>query len=216
MGYAARPRRAVARIRPRAQAFRDRRFVRAAAIHVATRFFQLRYVQILARLAEESPGGVRASAVPFLCAHEDILVFSRAGTAKNARHRMTYNPQGTVPCHRIEAGKKGRTSHRGEGPRRRITCRQEQLSQERSRVRRKKRASRTRRKTARASRVSRLDVFKRRRFDHGFLYGIGDDWRGGEAARTSILSGSRTTRPSSLSRKVGSHKMSAWSNDPVD
>ena len=58
------------------------------------------------------PGAFAQAPYRFLCAHEDILVFSRAGTAKNARHRMTYNPQGTVACHRIEAGKKGRTSHR--------------------------------------------------------------------------------------------------------
>lgn len=34
-----------------------------------------------------------------LTEHEDVLVFSRGGTAKNSKNPMKYNPQGLVPCH---------------------------------------------------------------------------------------------------------------------
>lgn len=47
----------------------------------------------------------------FLTEHEDILVFSMAGTAKNAKVRMKYNPQGVVACERICRGK-GHSDHR--------------------------------------------------------------------------------------------------------
>jgi site-specific DNA-methyltransferase (adenine-specific) len=47
----------------------------------------------------------------FLTEHEDIIVFSSAGTAKNAKNRMTYNPQGTIKCYKICKGK-GSSDHR--------------------------------------------------------------------------------------------------------
>jgi site-specific DNA-methyltransferase (adenine-specific) len=47
----------------------------------------------------------------FLTEHEDILVFSRGGVSKNAKLRMTYNPQGTKPCHKVVRGK-GHSDHR--------------------------------------------------------------------------------------------------------
>ena len=47
----------------------------------------------------------------FLTEHEDVLVFSNGGTSKNARDRMTYNPQGTMPCHKVVKGK-GHSDHR--------------------------------------------------------------------------------------------------------
>jgi site-specific DNA-methyltransferase (adenine-specific) len=40
----------------------------------------------------------------FMNEHEDILVFSKGGTAKNAKNRMVYNPQGLEDTYRIESG----------------------------------------------------------------------------------------------------------------
>ena len=47
----------------------------------------------------------------FLTEHEDILVFSDGGTSKNAKTRMTYNPQGVRSCEKICKGK-GHSDHR--------------------------------------------------------------------------------------------------------
>jgi site-specific DNA-methyltransferase (adenine-specific) len=48
----------------------------------------------------------------FLTEHEDVLVFSpQGGVSENARVRMKYTPQGTVPCHKIVKGK-GHSDHR--------------------------------------------------------------------------------------------------------
>lgn len=47
----------------------------------------------------------------FLTEHEDVLVFSQGGTSKNAKVRMTYNPQGTRSCERVCKGK-GHSDHR--------------------------------------------------------------------------------------------------------
>lgn len=47
----------------------------------------------------------------FLSEHEDILVFSKGGTAKNAKNRMKYNPQGLVDCNKVMKGK-GASAHR--------------------------------------------------------------------------------------------------------
>lgn len=47
----------------------------------------------------------------FLTEHEDILVFSDGGVSKNAKRRMTYNPQGTRQCERVCRGK-GHSDHR--------------------------------------------------------------------------------------------------------
>lgn len=48
----------------------------------------------------------------FLTEHEDVLIFSpEGGVSKNAKIRMTYNPQGTQPCHKIVKGK-GHSDHR--------------------------------------------------------------------------------------------------------
>ena len=47
----------------------------------------------------------------FLTEHEDILIFSKAGTAKNAKIRMKYNPQGLKDCNKVCRGK-GHSDHR--------------------------------------------------------------------------------------------------------
>ena len=47
----------------------------------------------------------------FLTEHEDVLVFSRGGTSKNAKIRMKYNPQGTIECNKVCKGK-GHSDHR--------------------------------------------------------------------------------------------------------
>tara|TARA_Y100000310_G_scaffold217329_1_gene218407 strand:+ start:331 stop:831 length:501 start_codon:yes stop_codon:yes gene_type:complete len=47
----------------------------------------------------------------FLNAHEDILVFSDGGTTKNAKIKMTYNPQGLKDVHKVVKGRK-ESSHR--------------------------------------------------------------------------------------------------------
>ena len=47
----------------------------------------------------------------FLTEHEDICVFSDGGVSKNANTRMTFNPQGTLPCDKIVKGK-GHSDHR--------------------------------------------------------------------------------------------------------
>ena len=48
----------------------------------------------------------------FLCQHEDIAVFSFGKVAKNGNPRMSYYPQGTVPCNKVMKGKSGSTEHR--------------------------------------------------------------------------------------------------------
>lgn len=47
----------------------------------------------------------------FLTETEDILVFSSGGTAKNAKIRMKYNPQGLVKVNKVVKGK-GHSDHR--------------------------------------------------------------------------------------------------------
>lgn len=47
-----------------------------------------------------------------LTEHEDILVFSFGGTAKNSKNRMRYNPQGTTPCNKVVRGKDRPSDHR--------------------------------------------------------------------------------------------------------
>lgn len=47
----------------------------------------------------------------FLTEHEDVLVFSGGGTSKNAKTRMTYNPQGVRSCEKVCKGK-GHSDHR--------------------------------------------------------------------------------------------------------
>lgn len=47
----------------------------------------------------------------FLTEHEDIKIFSKQGTSKNAKNSMTYNPQGTVSCNKVCKGK-GHSDHR--------------------------------------------------------------------------------------------------------
>ncbi len=42
--------------------------------------------------------------------HETISVFSKGGTAKNAKNRMVYNPQGTESCNRECKGKSAKHS----------------------------------------------------------------------------------------------------------
>lgn len=38
---------------------------------------------------------------------ENIMIFSKATIAANSKCRMKYNPQDTIPCHKIERGKAG-------------------------------------------------------------------------------------------------------------
>jgi len=40
----------------------------------------------------------------FMSEHEDILIFSKGGTAQNAKNRMKYNPQGLEDTYRVEKG----------------------------------------------------------------------------------------------------------------
>jgi site-specific DNA-methyltransferase (adenine-specific) len=46
-----------------------------------------------------------------LTEHEDIVVFSGGGVSKNAKIRMTYNPQGLKDCNKVCKGK-GHSDHR--------------------------------------------------------------------------------------------------------
>ena len=46
----------------------------------------------------------------FMTEHEDILVFSKGGCAKNASNRMKFNPQNLVYKHRMTKGKKANAS----------------------------------------------------------------------------------------------------------
>ena len=47
----------------------------------------------------------------FLTEHEDICIFSKGGTAKNAKNRMKYNPQGLFDCNKLSRGV-GHSEHR--------------------------------------------------------------------------------------------------------
>ena len=49
----------------------------------------------------------------FLTEHEDIVVFSYGGTAKNANNRMAYNPQGLEDCNKkVKGCKANKSEHR--------------------------------------------------------------------------------------------------------
>jgi site-specific DNA-methyltransferase (adenine-specific) len=61
---------------------------------------------------KSKPGGFAQAPYKVLCEHEDILLFTRGKTTKNAKNRMTYNPQGTVACNIAMKGKTGATAHR--------------------------------------------------------------------------------------------------------
>nr|QFG74036.1 MAG: D12 class N6 adenine-specific DNA methyltransferase [Megaviridae environmental sample] len=61
---------------------------------------------------KSKPGGFAQAPYKVLCEHEDILIFTYAKTSRNAKHRMTYNPQGTKPCNIKMKGKTGSTEHR--------------------------------------------------------------------------------------------------------
>lgn len=61
---------------------------------------------------KSKPGGFAQAPYKVLCEHEDIIIFTHSKTTKNAKHRMTYNPQGTVSCNKIMKGKTGSTEHR--------------------------------------------------------------------------------------------------------
>jgi site-specific DNA-methyltransferase (adenine-specific) len=62
---------------------------------------------------KSKPGGFAQAPYKVLCEHEDILIFSYGKTAENAKHKMIYNPQGTIPCNKQMKGKTGATEHRG-------------------------------------------------------------------------------------------------------
>jgi len=61
---------------------------------------------------KSKPGGFAQAPYKVLCEHEDILVFSEGKTSKNAKNKMTYNPQGTTSCNKTMKGKTGDTDHR--------------------------------------------------------------------------------------------------------
>ncbi len=61
---------------------------------------------------KSKPGGFAQAPYKVLCEHEDILVFSYGKTAENAKNKMVYNPQGTIPCNKPMKGKTGSTEHR--------------------------------------------------------------------------------------------------------
>ena len=62
---------------------------------------------------KSKPGGFAQAPYKVLCEHEDILIFSYGKTAENAKNKMVYNPQGTIPCNKTMKGKTGKTEHRG-------------------------------------------------------------------------------------------------------
>jgi site-specific DNA-methyltransferase (adenine-specific) len=62
---------------------------------------------------KSKPGGFAQAPYKVLCEHEDILIFSYGKTSENAKNKMVYNPQGTIPCNKIMKGKTGKTEHRG-------------------------------------------------------------------------------------------------------
>lgn len=55
-------------------------------------------------------GGFAQAPYKFMNEHEDLLVFSKGGCAKNAKPRMKYNPQGLVYKPKIVKGKKADSS----------------------------------------------------------------------------------------------------------
>ena len=61
---------------------------------------------------KSKPGGFAQAPYKVLCEHEDILIFSYGKTAENAKNKMVYNPQGTIPCNKVMKGKTGKTEHR--------------------------------------------------------------------------------------------------------
>lgn len=61
---------------------------------------------------KSKPGGFAQAPYKVLCEHEDILLFSNGKTSANAKNKMTYHPQGTVPCNKLMKGKTGSTEHR--------------------------------------------------------------------------------------------------------
>jgi len=61
---------------------------------------------------KSKPGGFAQAPYKVLCEHEDILIFSYGKTSENAKNKMIYNPQGTLPCNKVMKGKTGTTEHR--------------------------------------------------------------------------------------------------------
>lgn len=61
---------------------------------------------------KSKPGGFAQAPYKILCEHEDILIFSYGKTSENAKNKMIYNPQGTLPCNKVMKGKTGTTEHR--------------------------------------------------------------------------------------------------------
>ena len=61
---------------------------------------------------KSKPGGFAQAPYKVLCEHEDILIFSYGKTSENAKNKMVYNPQGTLPCNKVMKGKTGTTEHR--------------------------------------------------------------------------------------------------------
>jgi len=55
-------------------------------------------------------GGFAQAPYRFMTEHEDILVFSKGGCAKNAKIKMKYNPQGLIYKPKITKGKKADAS----------------------------------------------------------------------------------------------------------
>lgn len=51
-------------------------------------------------------GGFAQAPYRFLNTHEDIIIFSKAGLAKNSKNRILYNPQGVIEINKTMKGKK--------------------------------------------------------------------------------------------------------------
>jgi site-specific DNA-methyltransferase (adenine-specific) len=51
-------------------------------------------------------GGFAQAPYRFLNTHEDLIIFSKAGLAKNSKNRILYNPQGVVEINKTMKGKK--------------------------------------------------------------------------------------------------------------
>ena len=55
-------------------------------------------------------GGFAQAPYKFMSEHEDIVIFSKGGCAKNAKNRMKYNPQGLIHSRQVRKGKKANAS----------------------------------------------------------------------------------------------------------
>jgi len=58
-------------------------------------------------------GGFAQAPYRFLNTHEDLIIFSKAGLAKNSKNRILYNPQGVIEINKTMKGKKENSLRKG-------------------------------------------------------------------------------------------------------